>query len=375
MPVSSTVDCRRAGRGVQRLQPAGTIDAQQYQVVVLVLGDAVGIAESGDRDRQAAVGKLPVGDDRAVVADHDPGAVFDGLARRRTRDLGAGREWIERARHRDHGRLDGIFGRLIVQDGEDADLIAPERSAQVEFLQALQTRQHEEIRFDHGVVDRASGRFFLLPLGEFGGGGTGLLAPRQHNLDGPARRTPSGAVGVAGFLRYQLGRDAQPHPGAGVGDDLPADIVPAPFRGLGQRAALLRIKHAGRLAAALLLKFLDCGQHALADLARDRAVILADPGEVRLQRLTLSQRHRVGGVGRGLQRGPDRGCRHRLGLGARRGRRRHLPMGGFRGECPQDHKYRGHEHQCCCQHRSHDTPGAIDARAIKHICLVGDSRG
>ena len=51
--------------------------------MVLVLGDAIGIAVAGNRDRQAAIGDLAVGDNGAVVADHDAGAVFDGLARRR----------------------------------------------------------------------------------------------------------------------------------------------------------------------------------------------------------------------------------------------------------------------------------------------------
>ena len=55
--------------------------------MVLVLGDAIGIAVAGDRDRQAAVGDLAVGNDGAVITDHNAGAVFDGLARRRACDL------------------------------------------------------------------------------------------------------------------------------------------------------------------------------------------------------------------------------------------------------------------------------------------------
>ena len=79
------VDAVLAGAAgeVQRLQSARAIDAQQREIVLLVLGDAVGIAKASDRDREAAVGDLAVGDDRAVVADDDAGAVFDGLARRR----------------------------------------------------------------------------------------------------------------------------------------------------------------------------------------------------------------------------------------------------------------------------------------------------
>ena len=83
MPVSSTPDLAAPSRKLERLQSARAVDAQQREIVVLVLGDAIGIAEAADRDREAAVGDLAVGDDRAVLADDDAGAVFDGLARRR----------------------------------------------------------------------------------------------------------------------------------------------------------------------------------------------------------------------------------------------------------------------------------------------------
>ncbi len=73
--------CRAAE--IERLQSARAIDAQQSEIMLLVLGDAIGIAEAADRDRKAAVGDLAVGDDGAVVADDHAGAVFDGLARRR----------------------------------------------------------------------------------------------------------------------------------------------------------------------------------------------------------------------------------------------------------------------------------------------------
>ena len=87
MPVSSTPDFAAPLAEAERLQSARAVDAQQRQIMLLVLGDAVGIAVAGDRDRKAAVGDLAVGDDRAVVADDDAGAVFDGLARRRAGDL------------------------------------------------------------------------------------------------------------------------------------------------------------------------------------------------------------------------------------------------------------------------------------------------
>src|ERR1700675_117298 len=71
--------------------------------------------------------------------------------------LRAGGEWIERPRHRDHDRLHGAFGGLVVEYGEDTDLVALEGAAQVKLLQALQARQHEEIRLHDRVVDVAPG--------------------------------------------------------------------------------------------------------------------------------------------------------------------------------------------------------------------------
>ena len=98
-------------------------------------------------------------------------------------------------------------------------------------------------------------------------------------------------------------------------------------------------------AAARFLKFLDRLHHALADFAGNGAIVLADPGEVRLDRQPFGLRHRASGVGGSLQRGADRDGRDLLRLGARRGRRRQLGLGGGA---------RGHEYQCCRQHRSHD---------------------
>src|SRR6202043_1809383 len=98
---------------------------------------------------------------------------------------------------------------------------------------------------------------------------------------------------------HQLARNAETDAGAGIGDDLPTDILLPPPRGLGKHAALLWIERAGLLAAFLLLEFLNRCDHALADLARDRAVILAAPGEVRRQRQPLGLRHGIGGIGGG----------------------------------------------------------------------------
>ena len=317
---------RRLGGGVgeiERFQSACAIDAQQREIVLLVLGDAIGIAMARNRDRDAAVGDLAVGNDRAVVTDDDAGAVFHGLARRRPGHLHGRRKRIERARHRDHDRLHGILGGLVVEDGEDADLVAPEGAAEIKFLQALQAGQHEEVRLDHGVVDVAP-RLFLLALGELCGNGAGFLAPGELNLDRAGRRRPFGAVGVAGLLRHQFGRNPEPHAGAGIGDDLPADAFLLFPGGIGKDAALLRIEHAGLLGPAGFLEFLDRIDHALADVARDGAVVLPDPGEIRLQRQPLGLPQCLGRVLRLLQRGADRHRCHRFRVGAGRGGGRHL---------------------------------------------------
>src|ERR1700682_6076982 len=76
-----------------------------------------------------------------------------------------------------------------------------------------------------------------------------------------------------------LGGKPSPCAVPGFGDDLPADIVLPPFRGLGKHAALLRIEHAGLLAAPAFLKLLDGGDHALADFTCYGAVVLANPGQ------------------------------------------------------------------------------------------------
>jgi hypothetical protein len=121
-----------------------------------------------------------------IVTDDDAGAVFHGLARRRSRRLHGSRKRIERTRHRDHHRFHGILGRLVVEDGEDADLVALESAAKIKFLQALQPGQHEEVRLDHGVVDVAP-RLFLFALGELCRDRAGFLAPCQLNLDRAGR--------------------------------------------------------------------------------------------------------------------------------------------------------------------------------------------
>src|SRR5262249_13213907 len=94
-----------------------------------------------------------------------------------------------------------------------------------------------------------------------------LLAPRQQHLDGAGRRAPFGAVAVAGLLRHELGRNAEPGARDGIADDLPADALLPPPRGFGEHRAFLRVEHAGRFATLVLLVFLDRGDHAIADIA------------------------------------------------------------------------------------------------------------
>jgi hypothetical protein len=164
---------------------------------------------------------------------------------------------------------------------------------------------------------------------------------------------PVDAVGVAGLLGHQLGREAKPHAGTGIGDGLPADIVLQPLRGLGEAAALLWIEHAGLLGAPVLLERLDGSHHAIADLAIDGAVVVAGPRQIRLDRLTLRLRHGIGGIAGGLQCGPDRNRRHRLRLDARHARG--LRLGGHPGS---------HDHQCCGQHRSHDKSRSLTSAQL-----------
>ena len=166
-------------------------------------------------------------------------------------------------------------------------------------------------------------------------------------------------------------------PVPGSADDLPADAFLLSPGGVGEHAALLRIEHAGRLAAACLLEFLDRIDHALADVAGDGAVILPDPGKVRLQRQPLGLPHRVRRVLRLLQRGADRYRGDRFRLGACRRRRRQLRL-----------RVRGRKTEAATINVAESTdlmtnPGecrsgigerVIDVAPIKHICLVGTNR-
>ena len=79
---------RRGAGDVERLQAARAVDAQQREIMLLVHGNTVGIAMAANRDGDTVVGHQAVGDDSAVLTDHDAGAVFDGLARRRARRSG-----------------------------------------------------------------------------------------------------------------------------------------------------------------------------------------------------------------------------------------------------------------------------------------------
>jgi len=246
---------------------------------------------------------LALGEDGAVGADDEAGGILHLAARRRTvgRSAASGKR-IERARHRHRHRDHGALGGLVVQHGEHAHLGVADLAADVELLQALKARQHEEVRPHHAVFGLARVAL-LLGLGDARGGGARLPAVRELDLDRAGRRRPCRAAGVAVHRRHQLGRRAEAGAAGRIADDLPADMVLQLLRGVRQRAALLRVEHAGRLGAVILLERLDGGDHALAHLAVDRAVVVRGPGEVGLDRQPLGRGHRPGGVGRRLHAG------------------------------------------------------------------------
>lgn len=328
--------------------------------MLLVVGDKVGTAIAADRNRQAAIRDQAIGDDRAIVADDDAGAVFDGLPWRWSRQRPR-RKCIEGARHRDHHRLDGVFHGLVVEDRHDADFIALEGAAHVKLVQPLESRQHEEVGLHHGVVDPASCRPLLLHLGELCRARARLLATAELHLHRPARRGPFRAAGIGHLLRYQLAGNAEPRAAGRLHHDLPADALLLAARSLCECGALLRIERPGRLAALGLLIFLDGVDHALADVTGDGAVILADPGEVGLERQPFRLRHGIRRFRRRLQRRADRHGLDRLRLGA-----------GDLWRCHLGVRARGRrEHQCCRKHRSHDKSSRPIERDGIEAHLVG----
>ena len=128
--------------------------------------------------------------------------------------------------------------------------------------------------------------------------------------------------------------------GAGIGDDLPADIFLPPPRGFGQHAALLRIEHAGLLAALGLLNSLIAA--TMRSLTSPVMAPLYWPTQARSDcSASRSACAMALAVSAGVcSAGPDRDGRDRLRLGAGGGRRRHLRL----RVAPSRHEY-----QCCRQ--------------------------
>ncbi len=93
-----------------------------------------------------------------------------------------------------------------------------------------------------------------------------------------------------------------------------------------------------------------------------------------MQRQTLALRHRIGGIGGGLQRGGRIGVvATAFGLAPPVVARRHLRNGGLLAASKvTDIKAMDINVAVSIDLMTH--PGTIEARAIKHICLVGNNR-
>ena len=110
-------------------------------------------------------------------------------------------------------------------------------------------------------------------------------------------------------MRHQPRRQAQPNADSGIGGDLPANIRPRFPRRRGENAAFLRVKHAGLLAALIVLECLDRSDEPVADLAIDDAVIVAGPCQVGLKCLK-----RAGAIALTVSAGVCAGGRAAAGL-------------------------------------------------------------
>ena len=204
MPTSVSVAGFRSRRRAQRQrrQLARAIDAQQRQPVVLVLGDALGIAEPGGDDHLAALRELAVGDDMALRAHHQPVAVFDRFRQRRERRAALG-ERREGARHRHHHRRDDAFHHLIEQHGEAAHLAVAHLRAHGKFLQALHAADEEIVVVQHAVFDLARRRLLLLLLEQRGSLRSGSLMRKVSTCTSPCaddQRVPCAASRACGTI-------------------------------------------------------------------------------------------------------------------------------------------------------------------------------
>ena len=230
---------------------------------------------------------------------------------------------LERARHGDADGNHRAFGGLIVENCHDAHFVVTRLTANIEFLQPLRTRQHKEIRPDDAVIGLARIRLLFF-VSNIRRGCTRFLAARHLDLDCPGGGRPFCPIDVGGYLREQFHRQSDARAGHRLADQLPADIVLKFLCGIAQRVAFLRIKYAGLTQRAVIfLEFLDGGHHPVADFTIDRAIIKADPCQIRLNRKPVRARHVVRGIGRRLKLRANGGRCHRLWL-HRRGCRSQL---------------------------------------------------
>ena len=306
----------RIARQRQRRRLARPIDAQQREPVVLVVGDAVGVAQPGSDDHLAAFGEFQVGDDVALRAHHQSVAVFH-----RPRQRGIGRaalgKWRERTRHRHHHRRDDRFHHLVVQHGEAAHLAIAQLGAHGKQLQALHAADEEIVVVQHAGFDPARGRFLLLLLEQRGERELGILDAEGFNLHLVMGRGPARAAGGVARMRHQLGRQADADAGGRVDHHVPTEFVLVHLGGGDQLCALGWRELAGDLGLVALLEILDCRQHRVA--AGGLAGIVARPQQRGLDFQAFVRRNSREHVGR------------RFGFGGGRFRRGRLCGDGLRG--------------------------------------------
>ena len=121
-----------------------------------------------------------------------------------------------------------------------------------------------------------------------------------------ARRGPAASTRNRARLRHHAGGYEQARAGGGVVDDTPSPRgLARPRRGAEFRA-LLRVEHAGFLAALAFLERLDGRDRGVAELAVEALAVVAGQGQVRLDRHALRQGQ--GGVGSESGLGRDAVC-------------------------------------------------------------------
>lgn len=195
------------------------VEAQEREIVGLVVGDAFGMAEARNGDGLAAVHHLRRRDDIAAPADHDGGAVFDAAPQPRRRRRIRVRKTLIAIGHGGGDRRHDAFGGLIEQNGDAAQLAAQGLDADDEPFQALHSRHDEGIGRERRMLDGAMAHLLFV-----------VEQSRQRAfvhaecLDGDLAvpRCPAAAdAGRRGF-GHQRARQAEPRACCRVIDDAPA---------------------------------------------------------------------------------------------------------------------------------------------------------